>query len=461
MRITRAVVGGAAVLLAAGGWATLPSATARAATTYAAVARANAFELSIANPSIPTGIAIEGGGPAAGARQDSLGVRDAGAQFPYAGETVPGLPATGAALFGFPAPAYPFIAQSNAGSDPVTVSYPGVTLHAESGDFTTLASSGAGDNGLFGALSTARIDENRDGDVVSTASTSADAIKIGPYASLSDVRTVATVVANGLTGKVQRTTSTSVGRISVPGLDIEIPKQSPSQVPIPVPIPGVPNQAPFAFPPFAFPAGGQTLHDPDIGIQNGYFTLTQIYGGRRQTYVISSNAVLAGLKQAGLTLTFQAPQEIKNGIASGTYRFTYTAAAPPQNTYYNGPTQFTQSTASVLAGVDLQPEAAAPPPPSLIPPIGQPPVAATAAGGVLAPAIAPAEVVASQAAPLTVAPAAAAPARTDTVSLSAARSERSLPFTSGADHMYLAVVGVAGLGFFAAAGLSKWGVRSR
>ncbi|MGQ0465914.1 MAG: hypothetical protein ACT4QG_11400 [Sporichthyaceae bacterium] len=459
MRISRTFASGTAGLLAVGAWAALPPASARAESTYAAVARANGFELAISNPSIPTGIAIEGGGPAAAARQDSLGVRDAGAQFPYAGDTVPGLPATGAALFGFPAPAYPFLASSNAGSDPQTISYPGVNLHAESGDFTTLATARGGDNGLIGVLSSARVDENRDGDVISTASTSADAVKLGPYATLNDVRTVATVVANGATGKVTRTTTTSVGRISVPGLDLEIPKQTPAQVPIPVPIPGVPNQAPFEFPPVPFPAGGENLHNPDIGIQDGYFTVTGVYGGQKQTYAVSSDTVLAALEQAGITVSFQAPMDIKNGISSGTYRFEYTAAAPPENGYYNGATKFAQSTASVVASVDLNPVPAAAAPPSLIPPIDGVPVAppADVLGAPLDAGALPAEVPAVASIP---APAAAQPAprATDTVALSVQQASGPLP--SGADNLYLVVVGIAGLGFLAAAGVSMWGVRS-
>lgn len=84
--------------------------TAHADASYEALARADGFELNIANPSIPTGIDIEGGGPGATARQSNLGVRDANAQFPYTGESIPGLPGTASGLFGFPVPAYPFIA---------------------------------------------------------------------------------------------------------------------------------------------------------------------------------------------------------------------------------------------------------------------------------------------------------------------------------------------------------------
>ncbi len=404
--LTRIAAGTGAALLAIGCWAGLPASPARAASSYEAKAQANGFELAIANSSIPTGIAIEGGGPAAVVRQNNIGVADANAQFPYAGQTVPGLPGTGAALFGFPSPAYPFGASTNAGSAPETVSYPGVTLHAESGDFTTLASSQVGQGGAFGATSTTRIDESRNGDVTSQAATAADAIKLGPYATLSDVRSVAQVLADGATGQITRTTTTSIGRISVPALSFDIPKQSPSQVPVPVPIPGVPNQAPFEFPPFPFPMGGETLHNPDIGIQDGFFTFTQISGGQKQTYTLPTKETLKAFGDAGYTISFQAPQETRSGIVSGTYRFVYEAPAPPANTYYNGPTTFTQSTALVSASVDLRPVEAVAPGPGL--PLSDP-IAGAPAAPVTPEAVAPVPAVVGP--PAIVMPAAALPRR--------------------------------------------------
>lgn len=463
-------------VLGMGAFALLPLLSARAESSYEAFAQANAFESTIANPSIPTGIAIEGGGPQAQARQNSIGVRDASAQFPYAGNTVPGLPATGASLFGLPAPAYPFAASSNAGSDPTTVSYPGLTLHTESRDFSTEASGLAGDDGSFGVRSTARVDESRSGDVTSMASTVADSIKLGSYASLSDVRSIATVVADGATGKLRRTTSTSIGRISVPSLELTIPQTTPAQAGIPIPIPGVPNQAPAQFPPFPIPMGGQTLHNPDIGIQNGFFTVTQVVGGQKQTWTIPSDAALAAFKQAGYTITFQAPEETKGGILSGTYRFSYVAAAPPPNTYYNGQTRFTQTTALVAAAVDLQPTLAAAPggaaavTPSAVTPSAVTPGAGTPSAGtpsagtgfVSAPI---ADAFTPVAVPAVETPA-GAPARStlDTVSLSAQSGSvgaSGVKVGSGADGMYLAVVLVAGLGFLAATGVSVLGVRSK
>lgn len=443
-----------AAILAAGSWTVFPVSSAQADSSYEAFAQANGFELIIANPSIPAGLSIEGGGPQAQSRQSSIGTRDASAQFPYAGNTVPGLPGTGAALFGLPAPPYPFIAGATAGSGPQTVNYPGVGLHAESTDFATVATARVGEEGSFGARSASRIDESRNGDVIATASTTADSLRLGSYGSLSDVRSVATVAADGVSGELTRTTSTSIGRISVPGLNVVLPPQTPGTVPVPVPIPGVPNIEPLAFPPFPVPAGGETLADPDIAIQDGYFTVTEVVGGKKQTYILPTDSGLAAFKQAGIAITFQAPEETRGGIIAGTYRFTYTAPAPPPNTFYNGETRFTQTTALVVASVDLQP------------------VNTSASAGGLAPAGAgaidaatglPVDTAALPGA-LPGASAAGVPNATPAGTLTLAPQSGSfLPAASepgsGADD-FLAVILIAGIGVLATGGLSFLGVRS-
>jgi hypothetical protein len=440
----------AAGVLAVGGWVVLPAGSAGAEASYDATARTETFTLSFANPSIPTGIQIEGGGPAASARQDSLGISDASAQLPYAGDTVPGLPGIGAGLFGFEAPAYPFIASTNAGSPPANVSYPGVELHAESSDFSTLASSTFGQTGS-GATASARVDEARSGDVTSTASTGADSIKVGPYGTLSDVRSLATVVANSATGKLTRSTSSSIGKISFPGLTFTVPKQSPEQYPIPIPIPGVPNQAPIPAPAFPFPGGGQTFHNPDLGIQDGYFVVTAPQDGTVQKYAIPSGPVLDALKAMGVTMRFQAPQNTDTGVIAGAYVFKYTLPAPPPNTYVNGATDVTQSTAYALASVNLQPVIADG--------IGSTPlIPGNTADGAAAPGIG------VDAAGLpNIAPATGIP----TVPLSpVASGEPNISLAGvkiglGVDNLYLAVAALALLGLLGFAGTSVLGVRSQ
>jgi len=445
-----------ALLVVTAGWITLSAGQARAEASYDAFARTETFTGTISNPSIPTGIDIQGGGPQAAAHQSSLGVRDASAQSPYAGDTVPGLPGTGGALFNFPVPPYPFLAASNAGSSPRTVNYPGSTLHAESGDYTTQASSTAGQPGS-GATAAAKVTQGRDGEVTAVASTAADTISLGPYFTLSDVRSLVTVVADA-TGKLTRTSTSSIGRISVPGLDLNIPKSSPGQIPIPVPIPGVPNQPPVGVPVYPYPGGGQALHDPDIGIQNGYFTLTQVMGGQKQTYLIPSGDALAAFRASGIDIRFQAPQETKSGLITGAYIFEYTIPAPPQNSYYNGATRISQTTAYALAGVDLTPEAVTPAPGLLsIPPI-------TPAAGAVVPGRGSQPVPPAVPAPGAVAPAvgagagAAAPTRELIVAEPAVRAA-AIKVGHGTDGPYLAVTGLGVLGALLAVGVRVVGGR--
>ncbi|MGQ0632532.1 MAG: hypothetical protein ACT4P1_16050 [Sporichthyaceae bacterium] len=458
MRVRR-MAAALAVTAIGGGALALPGGSAGAAASYDAIARTETFTGTINNQSIPTGIDIEGGGPQAGVRQSSLGVSDASAQLPYAGETVPGLPAIGASLFNFPAPPYPFIAASNAGTPPQSVTYPGVSLQAESGDFATLAAATFGSAGS-GANATARIDEARSGDVTANSATTADTVRLGPYVTLSDVRSLARVVANAGNGSLVRTTSSSIGRISVPGLVITIPESTPAQVPIPVPIPGVGNFPPLDTPPFPIPAGGVTLSDPDIGIQNGVFTVTDVFGGQKQTYAIPTESALAGFEAAGVTVKFQQPQKTKTGLVAGAYNFSYTIPAPPPNAFYTGATRISQTTAYALASVDLSPVPAGPVPATAgiaddlsDSPVAVPGVAARVVDAVVDPAQVPA-VLSPDAAVL--APQSGAGTTADGATISLA----GFKIGTGVDNLYLVVVAMALLGLVTVGAVSLLGVRS-
>ncbi len=345
-----------AVGLAAGAaWVGLTPGTAAAEASYDALARTDVSTVTIANQSIPTGIDIEGGGPVARVHQDSVGIRDASAALPYAGDTVAGLPGLGASLFGFPSPAYPFVAASTAGTDPQTVRYPGMTLRADSGDFATEARAEGGDSGS-GASATSRIEEGRFGDVTAIATTAVDSIRLGPYGTLSNVATVARVNANSSSGKLTRSSSSSIGRISVPGLAFTVPQGSPGAIPVPIPVPGVPNQDPIPAPPFPFPGAGTVFQDPNLGIQDGYFVVTPP-GQAQQKYVVPAGPVLEALAAQGVALRYQAPQVTETGVIAGAYIVEYTLPAPPPNSYYTGPTKITQTTAYGLASVNLTPGA--------------------------------------------------------------------------------------------------------
>lgn len=347
-RWSRRLAAGSTVLLVAIPLTALGTDGARAEGSFDAFARADGFEQTISNSSIPTGIDVEGGGPEARAHQTSFGISDATAQTPYTGGTVPGLPGTAGGLLGIPVPTYPFLVSTNSGDEPKSVSYPGMTLSAESGDFSTRASAMVGSDGS-GAVSTAKVTAAADGGVTVEASTIAGSLKIGPYAEISQVRTIARVRADAFSGKLTRSSTTSIGRISAPGLVLTLPSQTPGALPAP---PGAPDLP--AVPTLPVPAGGTTLHDPAIGVQDGSFTVTLPQDGTQQKFAVPAGPVLDALKAQGVRMTFQAPELTKTGIIAGTYTFQYTVPAPPENSYYNGPTTVTQKTGFTVASMTFR-----------------------------------------------------------------------------------------------------------
>lgn len=455
---TSSVVSVAVGLTLSGAWVGLSADRAAAGSAYDAIARTDVSTVTIANESIPTGIDLEGGGPVARVVQDGLGIRDASAALPYAGDTVAGLPGVGASLFGFSAPPYPFTAASTAGSPPQTVAYPGMSLEAESGDLSSRARALAGEAGS-GASAEARIVEGRHGDVVATATTAVDSIKLGPYGTLSNVRTVATVTADGASGKLSRSTSSSIGRISVPGLAFTVPEQSPGAIPIPIPLPGVPNQDPIPTAPFPFPGAGTTFRDPDLGVQDGFFTVTVPAEDGPKKYAVPTQPVLDALKAAGITLRFQAPEQTATGIIAGSYIVTYTIPEPPPNSYWNGPTSITQTTAYGLASVNLTPT------PKDIP-LGIPSdTVPTEAVPGIDPAVTPGQFPDTAPGVLPAGAAAALPvAGPDTVNLVPSTDQVQLavgfPVGEGVDEIYLALLALAAAGVLGTAGVIWFGIRS-
>ena len=344
---------GSASLLAGGILACsamLPASSARADATYDAFARTDAGEFTASNQSIPAGLVLEVGGTEAEARQTSLGSGDAGAQLPYAGNTVPGLLGTGGSLVGIPTPPYPLQAASTRGSAPQTLNYPGVTLHAESGDFQTVGTAVAGSESS-GAASSAKVAEGRDATVTASGETTVDALRLGGIATLSGLTTTVLVSTDGSTGRLTRRTTTVISHISAPGATMTVPKQTPGKT-TDNPVPG---QPPIVTPPRDIPGGGTTITNPDIGVKDGAFTLTVPVGGGTQTVPVPAKPVLDALKSAGITMTFQSPQNTKSGIIAGTYTFTYDIPAPPPNQALSGKTHIIQTTGLAVASVDLHP----------------------------------------------------------------------------------------------------------
>jgi hypothetical protein len=178
--------------------------------------------------------------------------------------------------------------------------------------------------------------QDPDATVHATASATMNVTQLGGLLTLSGVESSATEVM-APDGTIQGTSSLTIGRIGIPGLRLTVPTSTPSAVAIPIPIPGVPQLPILKFPPIPIPFGGVTLSAPDIGFVDGVFTLTLPIGGK-QTYALPAQAVLDAFKALGVTMTFQAAHKTATSIVAPALSIRTTLPAPPQNSYFNGPT---------------------------------------------------------------------------------------------------------------------------
>lgn len=284
------------------------SGTASADATYEAVATATGAKFTFANQSIPLGIAPTLEGPVAQARQTSLQQSDAYAAFPYPGDALAGLPGVVGTAAGFPfqLPPYPFSVSTNYGDDLKQVSYPGIELRSESGDTVTQAAATGGSGGL-GASSSARI--ARDGAAVAARSRAdADAIRLGNNLVISGLNAAADAARDG-DGTLTRSSGFSFSRLQAPGLAFKLPS-----------LEGVGG-----------PAASQNVTSPDIGFKDGQFSVT-VPGAEPKVTPVPMAEVLAALKSAGYTATYQAAQETKNGIVGAGLEISTVLPAPPPGT---------------------------------------------------------------------------------------------------------------------------------
>lgn len=322
--------------------------------SFEGFASAYGMDANFSNASIPLGLSPQFAGPTAEARLNNLGNSDAFAAYPYPGDTAAGLPGTAGAVFGVPIPAYPAIVATQAGDYPKDQQVPGIGLHAESGASNAYGKASAGTDGA-GLVSEARVESLADQSVRSLARSKAG-FNLLNFLDLSGVVSTAEVTADSLTGDLVRASHMSIGRISVPGLAIAVPESTPGTVPIPIPIPGVSQLPPIEFPTLPIPSGGTTLIAPDLGFQDGTFTVTMPGGdGKPTTYAVPADAVLKAFQEQGIRITYQAAQELTTGVIAPAITFEYAAAAPPQNQYFNGPTDIRFTLGRATASVTLNP----------------------------------------------------------------------------------------------------------
>jgi hypothetical protein len=397
--------GASALALASLGAFTLFTGSARAddGGYYAASARATVADFYFTNPTIPGGIKPEGGGPETDVAQTSLNKGDANAQFPYLGDYVPGLPGVASGLFGFPVPPYPLAASSTFGSDPGVVSYPGISLNTASRTSSTVSDAIVGSTGS-GATSHSEVNEDSEGTITATSTAASPLTVLGPVLSLKGFNSVTTVTADS-SGAITRSSNLSIDQISAPGLVLRIPENTPSSYPVPVPfaIPGVSAPPPIPAPSFPVPAGGQTIVEPNIGFEDGYFVIQLPFAGNAQKYTLPAQAVIAAFKAQGVTLSYTAPQKTDDGLIGGVFSMSYTLPAPPPNQYYNGATPVTYIVGSTSAAVKKSVAKAAPATAPGLPLLTPPPAGGAVPASAVAPALPPAPPAAvSAAAPPTV-----------------------------------------------------------
>jgi hypothetical protein len=352
-RLGAAIRVGAAVLALGAGAALVAAPPARAAdSSFDAVASAYGINNGISNPSFPLNLVLTGSGPVSSAHLTSLGGSDAFASFPYPGDTLVGLPGLASGLFGFSFPSYPLYVATSAGDDPRSANYPGITLSSRSDALVSESRALVGTD-VSGFDSASRVAVDGDSGVTSLGQTDFKTLQFGDVFTLSGVRSLAKVVADGTSGALTRSSELSIGAITVPGLQIVIPKQTPGTVPLPIPVPGLGQVPPLTFPPMPIPDGGQTLNAPELGFTDGAFTATLPGQASGQRYVIPTAPVLKAFADHGMTVTFQQAADTKHGVVAPAITFATDFPAPPGNPYYNGVTHATYTLGGAFAEVSF------------------------------------------------------------------------------------------------------------
>jgi hypothetical protein len=312
------------------------------------------FDAVVSNGSLPLGINPELAGPATQASLTSLGESDAQAAFPDLGSTVDGIPGLAGALFGgLPVPAYPLVVASNSTTQHATSDAPGIALSAESQASSSQGRAVVGTEGT-GFTSTAEVSVQSDQSVLAQAQTTFG-INLLNLVAISGVQSTASVRADASTGQLTRTSSMSIGQISIPALNVTLPPTTPGTVPIPVPVPGLPQLPPLTLPVIPIPLGGTTLPLPDLGFEDGTFTVTLPVLGKAIKFAIPAGPVLTALKALGINVTYQTAQTTTTGVIAPALTFAFTVTSLPQNNYFNGPTGVSFTLGRTTASVTLHP----------------------------------------------------------------------------------------------------------
>lgn len=323
--------------------------------SYEALASASGAFFGIANASIPATPQIELSGPTAQASLDTLGNSLAFASAPYPGSSITGLTQILGSVFGAPLPAYPMYTSTDTIGESADGGAPGLSFHAESQAKTAAAVATIG-SGPSGGESRANVADNTgSGNGLSSLATSTFSLagtgEVFRIQGVSDLAR-ASVDADGV---ITTASDLYFTRLIVPGLAIRVPETTPAKVPLANPIPNLPQPPPAEFPPIPLPYGGQLLYAPELGFANGTFTVTLPTEGT-QRFAVPTEAVVAGLEAAGISVTYQRATDIlegtkKVGIISAGLTLSTTMPAPPPGLGYSGPTTFSYGIGRSVASI--------------------------------------------------------------------------------------------------------------
>lgn len=323
-----AVLGGGALLVSGG--------TAQADVediTFDAITSAYGVEFRLTNPSIPTGIPIEGSGPTSQAELNSLPQSAAFASLPYPGDTGANITGPVKAISGLPVPDYPLYIQSSNGSPPPqSGSFPGIDLSANSTDNLSTAKAVAFTDAA-GYVAESTVTQSREGAVTAASTAIQNGLQIGGVLTLSGVLSSARAELDQF-GKLTMSSNLTVSRFIAPALNITLPEsfQPPNSPPIPNPF------------------KGQVLQSPDLSFTEGTFFVT-IPGAGPQKYEVPEAAVVDAFKAIGVDASFQDAITTDVGVTAPILVLSSVLPAPPANQLYNGETPITYTIGRTSASI--------------------------------------------------------------------------------------------------------------
>ncbi len=301
--------------------------------TFDAVTSAYGVEFRLTNPSIPTGIAIEGSGPTSQAKLTSIPQSNAFASLPYPGDTGANFGGLASGVSGLPVPDYPLYVQSaNGNPAPEEGHFPGIDLSARTADNLSTAKAIAFTDAA-GYTAESTINQAKDGSVSAVSAATQNGLQIGGVLTLSGVLSTARADLDSF-GKLTTASSLTVTRFIAPAANLTLPSEF-----------NPPNSASIPN-----PFQGQVLSSPDISYSAGTFFVT-IPGAGPQKFPVPESAVVDAFSSIGVGLSVQKAVSTETGVTAPTLVLTSVLPAPPANQLYTGETPVTYTIGRTSADI--------------------------------------------------------------------------------------------------------------